>query len=457
MHIVFANQYYPPDVAPTGVMLEAVATELARCGHAVTVLAATGGYGGSGDGVEKTGGEAGVRVKRMKALSFGRASKLAKLLDYASYYVAMVPRLLMVGPRPDVMVALTTPPFLSVLVRVASWLRGARHAHWVMDVYPDVMLGHGMIREGGMVHRMLRGVARFGFGGRRSVAVLGLGPDMAEKLAAYCGAGRKAEWVALWETAGRTAGDGEMETLRKARGWGDGETVFLYSGNMGLGHCFGDVIAAGRRLSGEGVRLAFFGRGGRRREVEMAVKEGEWENAVPTLGDYVAQGDLPAHLASGDVHLASLDPRWDGTMVPSKLQGIFFSGRPVLFTGSASCSIGRWILESGAGWVCAPGDAEAHVAAMREALDPGVRTRMGAAARAYAERHFNRTVNAARVAAVLTGVNPELSRNLCYPQPDQESKHPVRKVSSISGISSWFAETSSCNCIKRSRPRRRMK
>jgi glycosyltransferase involved in cell wall biosynthesis len=260
-----------------------------------------------------------------------------------------------------------------------------------------------MIREGGLVHGMLCGVARFGFGGKRSVAVLGLGPDMAEKLGAYGAAGRKVDWVALWETAGRTAGEGEMEALRKARGWGDGETVFLYSGNMGLGHCFGDVIAAGRRLRGEGVRLAFFGRGGRRREVEAAVREGEWGDAVPAMGDYVAQEELPAHLASGDVHLASLDPRWDGTMVPSKLQGIFFSGRPVLFTGSATSSIGRWIQESGAGWVCAPGDEEAHVAAMREARDPGVRARMGAAARAYAERHFNRAINVPRVAGILTG------------------------------------------------------
>jgi glycosyltransferase involved in cell wall biosynthesis len=90
-------------------------------------------------------------------------------------------------------------------------------------------------------------------------------------------------------------------------------------------------------------------------------------------------------------------------MVPSKLQGIFFSGRPVLFTGSATSSIGRWIQESGAGWVCAPGDEEAHVAAMREARDPGVRARMGAAARAYAERHFNRAINVPRVAGILTG------------------------------------------------------
>ena len=51
MHLVFLNQYYPPDVAPTGVMLEAVVEELARQGHAVTVLCAAGGYAGGGEEV----------------------------------------------------------------------------------------------------------------------------------------------------------------------------------------------------------------------------------------------------------------------------------------------------------------------------------------------------------------------------------------------------------------------
>jgi colanic acid biosynthesis glycosyl transferase WcaI len=47
MHLVFLNQYYPPDAAPTGVMLAAVVEELAAQGHKVTVICAEGGYAGT--------------------------------------------------------------------------------------------------------------------------------------------------------------------------------------------------------------------------------------------------------------------------------------------------------------------------------------------------------------------------------------------------------------------------
>jgi len=43
---------------------------------------------------------------------------------------------------------------------------------------------------------------------------------------------------------------------------------------------------------------------------------------------------------------ASTDSKiWNGTMVPSKLQGIFAAARPVLLVGSHASSIGRWIEE----------------------------------------------------------------------------------------------------------------
>jgi len=44
LKIVFLNQYYPSDAAPTGVMLEGVVGCLIKDGHEVTVLCASGGY-----------------------------------------------------------------------------------------------------------------------------------------------------------------------------------------------------------------------------------------------------------------------------------------------------------------------------------------------------------------------------------------------------------------------------
>ncbi len=118
--------------------------------------------------------------------------------------------------------------------------------------------------------------------------------------------------------------------------------------------------------------------------------------------DYAPADQLLAHLQSADVHLASLDPAWTGTMVPSKLQGIFNAARPVIFIGSAESSIGRWVAESGGGWVVAANDVDGLLAALAEARDPAVCAARGRAAKAFAEEHFDRCRNVDRVVEILT-------------------------------------------------------
>ena len=462
MNFVFLNQYYPPDVAPTGVMLEGVVQRLVRDGHDVTVLCASGGYGKKVAGVpdatirdERPGADARtsgpdpqqapagtsgnaegvtpgrVAVVRIGATKFGRGTVVGKLLDYASFYVGVIWRLLVMRPRPERMVALTTPPYLSVVARLVSKLRGADHAHWVMDLYPDVMVAHGMLKEGGVLHRVAAGLARWGFGGPRCAAVLTLGPDMAARVGSYLSESSplKVDWVALWsgerEIAESKTADGGRENeavargadlapeettrqreapisslaLRKARGWADNELVVMYSGNMGLGHRFGEMLEAALALKDQWVRFVFFGDGRRRGEIaDFMLSHPECRME---LHPYAPAEELTEHLRSAEVHLASLDPAWTGTMVPSKLQGIFAAGRPVIFIGSEASSIGQWILASGAGWLVSPDDGSGLLAALAEARQPEVLVSRGRAARAFAVQHFNEAVNIPRVAAVL--------------------------------------------------------
>ena len=399
MKVVLINQYFPPDGAPTGLMLSRVADDLVGQGHDVTVLCARGGYAGSGaDGVDgRDEAELPYRVVRVGATGFGRGTFVGKLVDYAGFYLGVAWQLLVLRPRPDRMVALTTPPFLSLLVRVMSKLRGADHAHWVMDLYPDVMVSHGMISEKGIAARILGILARWGFGGRRSQMVLTLGPDMETRTARYLSPETPREWVPLWGTA-------EGATPSQAPRKPDDDTpqkpvVLMYSGNMGLGHRFDEFLAAAAS-AGDDFLWKFHGQGKRRAEVEKFLAENP--EAPVTLGDYVPREELAAHLAAADVHLASLDPVWDGTMVPSKLQGIFAIGRPVIFVGSRTCAMGTWILESGGGWVVPPDDPAAMQAALQEARVAEIRNQKGKSAFNFAERCFGTAENAKRIADLLT-------------------------------------------------------
>ncbi len=421
LNIVLLNQYYPPDGAPTGVMLQAVAEQLKKNGHTVTVFCASGGYsaevkdGARQDAEATVGG--GIRIG---ATRFGRGTFVGKLIDYLSFYLGVMWKLLLMRPRPDRIVALTTPPYLSVVARLLSKFRGADHAHWIMDLYPDVMTAHGMLKERSILRWVLTRLARWGFGGRRCSSVVTLGPDMAQAVDAYLPADRKSDWVPLWETA---EGEGRVAALRRSRGWGDDETVFLYSGNMGLGHRFEEFLSVvdsgaspalppakspnpqiNQSPNSPRLRLVFSGRGKRRGEIEAFLADRKEGSGIPVeLMDYVPAEELTTHLLSGDVHLASLEPSWDGTMLPSKLQGSFSVGRPVLFVGSRTCSIGKWIIESGGGWVVAPGDLAGLREAMLEGCDAEERIQRGGLAAQFAREHFDRETNAARVAALLAG------------------------------------------------------
>jgi glycosyltransferase involved in cell wall biosynthesis len=149
------------------------------------------------------------------------------------------------------------------------------------------------------------------------------------------------------------------------------------------------------------TRFVFFGGGKRREEIRNFIRK--HPGGFVELHDYVAPEMLGVHLRSADVHLVSLDAEWTGTMVPSKLQGIFEAERPVVFIGSPDSSIGCWVRESGGGWVVEPGDVAALAEAIEEAGNPQERARRGRAAKLFADLNFDRKTNVARVAEVLGG------------------------------------------------------
>lgn len=411
MHLVFLNQYYPPDAAPTGVMLEAVVAKLVEQGHEVTVICAKGGYAGGhqAEGEKQNLLQKGPRILRTWATRFGRGTYAGKVVDYLSYYFGAAWHLARMSPKPDRIVALTTPPYLSVLARMMSRLRGADHAHWVMDLYPDVMVAHGMLRAGGFYHRVLRSLARWGFGGARQVGVLTLGPDMLEKISCLDEKPIKnVAWVPLWSTAEETGKeDSQTQALAERRrelGWQDDDFIVMYSGNMGLGHRFGEILNfISHKADHKGpsqIRFAFFGDGKRRVEIENCLRD---HSEVPLeLHGYAPSEILRTHLQSADLHFVSLAPEWTGTMLPSKLQGIFAVGRPVIFLGDPDSSLGRWVEESGGGWVVAPDSDAALAEALAQAREPGACEVRGKAARAFAEEHFDQKTNVARVVEIFS-------------------------------------------------------
>ena len=402
MNLLLVNQYYPPDTAPTGQYLHQLARALVARGHTVTVLCSRRAYNGN-DVYPAEEDRDGVRIRRINAFGFGRKSAAGKVLDYASFYLALAGRLFSPRHRPDLILALTTPPYLGLLAAAAARWKGTAHGHWIMDLYPDVLAAHGALAPTTVAYRLLAGLTRREV--RHSALTVTLGDDMAERVrnhfpAADRGAVR-VHSIPLWhDPALAPWADAAPPPFRAEQGWGAEDLVLMYSGNMGRGHRFGEFLAAAAQLKGErAIHWVFSGGGARRGELEAAAARDPQLNL--RLLPYAPFARLREHLCSADVHLVSLDAAWQGCMIPSKFQGIFAVGRPVILVSGRQNSLAQWIEESGGGWVVPEGDVAALVAAVTAARDPAERARRGAAARAFAERHFDTARNLQRLCELI--------------------------------------------------------
>ena len=402
MRFLLLNQFYPPDIAPTGQYLHDLARSLVERGHEVKVLCSQRSYNGAKNFLpyEKMDG---VEIVRLAATGFGRRGFLGKIADYTSFYGLLLCALISQRQRPDVILSLTTPPYIGLLAKLAAWKYGCRHAHWIMDLYPDVMFAHGMTRKDGILSHFLRRLTRWQF--KSADRIFTLGPKMAERAMTYCAdQNSRVCWIPLWTTSEPVGwSENEPNPLRASRGWGSDEVVLLYSGNMGLGHRFNEFLEVARQLTNSKVRWAFAGDGKRRKEIETFAKTNP--DARIQFLEGVPYAQLRAHLCSADIHLASMDSSWQGTMVPSKLQGSFAVGRPVLYVGGLECETALWIQQSGGGWAVDENDIKGLLRAIEQAMDPAERRRRGQAALEFARGHFLKSTGCGRFIELLENEN----------------------------------------------------
>lgn len=384
MRVLFINQAYHPDVAATAQHVHDLARHLVASGHEVDVIASRSLYGSTGAALPRREEIDGIRIHRVGRSLFGKAGILARAADFALFYLAAGARSLRV-PRPDVVVCLTTPPFISLLGVLLAIVRRCRYVHWLMDLYPDVAVGCGVLKPRARSTDLLKALNRFTL--RRADLVVVLGRCMRRRVLELGIDPVRVLHIGVWSD------QSEVRPILRAdnpfrREWGLGDDfVVMYSGNFGIAHDVSTMLGAAERLAGEHeVRFVFVGGGKRKAEVERFVRERSIERAV--LAPYQPRERLDASLSCADVHLVSLLEGLEGCIVPCKLFGAMAAERPTIFIGSPESEVARVLLEHDCGRVVRQGDVEGLVAVIEslrrtpeEALALGRRARaaLGAA------------------------------------------------------------------------------
>lgn len=395
LSVLLLNQYFVPDIAPTGQLLGELAEDLVEAGMDVTVIAGSGRYAG-GARLRPREEWRGVHICRVRCTSLGRAGAGRRLTDYATYFVPAAARMIAMRP-PDVVVCLSTPPLLAMLGLVAR-RRGARFVYKVEDLYPDLAFALGALRERSVLGRALAWLSRAILA--RADAVVALDGAMAQTL--HARGARRVEVIPNWADGKRLRPDLEAgERFRREEGL-EGRFVVLYAGNFGRAHRFDAVLEAAKTLAVSEPRVLFLfvGNGPRLAEVRAA----SHNLANVRLMPYQPAERLNGLLNAADIHLVTLRDEAAALLVPSKYASALAAGKPVLMVGARSSAMAQEIEGERLGFSC-DHDVQQVAHAVLQAFGDQVRGRgRGENGRHVFATRYDRRMTTAQWADLLGGL-----------------------------------------------------
>ena len=193
MRVVYLSQHFAPDVAAAAQMVSDLGAALTAAGHDGTAISCDRSYVDPSTRYPLRETLRGMRIERVRSTGFGRARKIGRMADYATFLLGAT-RLLLFGKKPDVVISLSSPPMMALVGTLGARLRGARSIFWSMDVYPDVAFELGVIRRGGLVGRFFSFLAWLSL--RTPDVVVALGDTMASRLSAL--GARNVEVIHNW-------------------------------------------------------------------------------------------------------------------------------------------------------------------------------------------------------------------------------------------------------------------
>jgi hypothetical protein len=364
--LFYLVDWLPPDFGAVGQYGMIFSQEIAQTGISVILIGLTTGE--SAIDRELCSDAGALEIRRLKANRYNKSGLATRLLWSMCANIKLILEVIR-DPRSRGAQMLFTgsPPFMLYFAVLAKWLRGMRLIYRITDFYPEVIsaaVGRRTIllacfeRVTWAVRKRVDSFEILGEDQRQLLLAGGIAPHRITLK-------RDVPPISISDRDEPAPCPAELERCK----------VLLYSGNYGVAHEVDTVVDGLIRHHREGNG-----------------QFGLWLNASgsavgPILRSLRAAGvpcahrepgkleRLPAVLAAADAHLVTLRPGFSGYVLPSKIYGCIYSGRPILFVGPKSSDIHL---------LCAQDDGNVY-----EHVDPGDAVGFASALDRLASPHTN--------------------------------------------------------------------
>lgn len=326
----------------------------------------------------------GMQIYRVRvSAAHDRSSVAKRILTYGSFSLLSTLRALTL-PKHDVIFIPSPPLSNGVLGDFLSRLRGAPFIYNVQDIWPDVAIRAGVLKNSRAI-RQLKRMESYVY--RRAAKVCVISEGFRRNLLAKGVRDDKISVIPNFIDTEYVTPLPRRNDFSLKHGLDD-KFVVLFAGNMGFSQGLDVVLKAAKLLENDQeIKFVMVGNGAAKKAAEEHRESARLWN-VEFL-PFQPHQDVPAMYASADVCLIPLKHGFTTESVPCKLFTIMAAGRPAIAGVDRHSDTWELIQDAKCGICVEPEDPKALAEAISKFhLDATARGECGCNARRHVERHF---------------------------------------------------------------------
>ena len=396
------TQFYPPDYAATGQLIEELAIQLGKLGINVKVFTGQPGYAFKKESAPLKERLDKLFIRRSRTAILWNSRIRGKAINGILFCLRSGLHLIKSAGRGDILLITTAPPFLQVLGYLANRCFGTPYVCLIYDLYPDVAVELNVVSPKNLLVQSWNWLNKKIW--RQAQSIVVLSSTMKERVVANCPEVKeKISVIHNW------ANPDWIIPLAKQDNWFAqkhdlvNKFTVMYSGNMGRCHEMDTIMTAAKQLQNEDIQFVFIGGGAKQ---QICVQQ-ELPNC--RFLPYQEKHVLPHSLTACDLSLVSISSGMEGLVAPSKLYGILAAGRPVAAICEPHSYLKLLLSEAKCGATFNNGDGTGLATFIRRlAQDRELALNMGTAGREYLESNFTPEIIALEYSKLLRqAVKPE--------------------------------------------------
>jgi glycosyltransferase involved in cell wall biosynthesis len=391
LHLKIVNQFFPPDYAATGQLIEELAHQLKEFGafSAVDVFTSQPSYAFDRNDSPRKEHHDTLTIRRSESAKFFPNRIRGKAASGAIFFLRTALHLLRRSQNRELVLLTTAPPFLPILGYLLSRVCQIRYVCLLYDLYPDIAIELDVIKQ---QHWLVKIWERLNcLTWKNAAAIIVLSETMKDRiLAKQPGIDDKITVIPNWADPQQIVPIPKQQNpFAQEHGLVDRFTV-LYSGNMGRCHDMDTLFEAIVLLRHTPIQFVFIGSGDKRKQFMADVAELGLTNCL--FLPYQSRENLPFSLTACDVSIVSISEGMEGLVAPSKLYSALASGRPIASICPAHSYLNDIVAQANCGATVRNGDSTG-LATYLEHLSQNsqLATELGESGRQYCLRNYTAT------------------------------------------------------------------